>query len=91
MNDELRREASDLRIEPSELERLRTPDEIYQDLLSIGLLIPRWLYWGKNIEEAMQVVPELQSQQEQGLAVVKQASFNLAIGLFPIMLSASAS
>ena len=85
LNDELLREAADLGIEPSELERLRTPEEIYQGLLSLGLLIPRWLYWGKNIEEGMQVAPELQAQQEQDLAVVKQTSFNLAIGLLPVI------
>ena len=83
LNDELLREAADLGIEPSELERLRTPEEIYQGFLSLGLLIPRWLYWGKNIEEGMQVAPELQAQQEQDLAVVKQTSFDLAIGLLP--------
>ena len=79
LNDELLKEAVDLGIEPSELERLRTPEEIYQGLLALGLLIPRWLYWGKNIEEGMQVAPELQAQQEQDLSVVKQTSFNLAI------------
>ena len=85
LNDELRREAADLGIEPSELERLRTPEEIYQGLLSLGLLIPRWLYWGKNIEEGMQIAPEHQAQQDQDLALVKQTSFNLAIGLLPVI------
>ena len=83
LNDELLRESADLGIEPSELERLRKPEEIYQGLLSLGLLIPRWLYWDKNIEEGMQVAPELQAQQEQDLDVVKQTSFDLAIGLLP--------
>ena len=72
LNDELLREAADLGIEPSELERLRTPEQISQGLLSLGLLIPRWLYWGKNIEGGIQVAPVLQAQQEQDLIVVKQ-------------------
>ena len=86
MNDEnitLAQEAETLGIRVETLQAVRDPGAIFDNLMNLGLTLPRWLYWERQAKDGEALTEEQQKLHEEDFEQMKKETTRLVIGTMP--------